>query len=312
MTLIVWFHDSPFAASLTGISISPAQRSSHEQASPILASPSISEKACSFASLEAPSFACKSAPTIPARTSWLPPLLPPLLFQLPDETKTTNRLPDPASSVTTPTRPLLRRCQSASTSIASSSFYSRTTASSDLTVSRQPSNISSRTFRTENSMRYGSPLTKEGVLRPEVPPIPEQWKTANRSLLPRIRPLRPSTRPGEPPQAFWQYGSQCDDSASWMTEVSATPERRDPSICHSTPQRNLTEGGLGTLSKCDGAACRWDSNPGQSRYMPTAPSPFANAKWIDLDDRIDRRGTKRSTTERECRGLDKKRQPQDC
>ena len=280
MTFVIWVHDSPFAASLTGISIYPAQRSSQEQTSPILASPSRSEKACSFASSEAPSFACKSAPVVPAHTSWLPPLL----FQVSDEITNTDRLPDSASSVITPTRPLLRKCQSASTSIASSSFYSRTTASSDLTVSRQPSSIVSR-----DSIREDSPLVqRDGAMKPEVPPIPEKWRTANRNLPPKFRPVRPGTRPGEPPQAFWQYGSQYDDSASWKTELSASTERRDPSIYHSTPQKVFAAGFLDKSRDNESAACRSLHDWNHSGCTPTAPSPFANAKWSDLDDRKDR------------------------
>ena len=221
---------------------------------------------------------------VPARTSFLPPLLPPLLFQVSDAATTTNRLPDPASSVITPTRPLLRRCQSASTSIASSSFYSRTTASSDLTMSRQPSSIASR-----DSIRYDSPLVKkEGALKPEVPPIPEKWRTANRNLSPKFRPLRPGTRPGEPPQAFWHYGSQYDDSASWKTEISASTGRRDPSIHLPTPQRILAPGVLDMSTDHESAACRSFNERKNNGCKPTAPSPFANAKWSDLDDRKDR------------------------
>lgn len=202
---------------------------------------------------------------------------------------TTNRLPDPASSVTAPTRPLLRRCQSASTSMASSSFYSRTTASSDRTLSRQPSSIGSRNFRTEDSIRYNPPPTKEeGILKPEVPPIPEKWRTANRNLPPKFRPLRPGTRPGEPPQAFWQYGSQYDDSGSWKTDLSASIETRDPSIYHSTPQRHFAAGDLATSTNHEGVACRSCHRRSHSGCKTTAPSPFANAKWSDLDDRIDR------------------------
>ena len=310
-SVAVCLSSEPFSASLTGISMVSAQPLSLDQHALKDEVKVASEKALSLTSSEASGYVCKAAPTVVARarTSWLPPLL----FQLPTSNTPLHTVAAPASSLATPTRPLLRRSQSTSTSVTSSSFYSRSTASSESTMSRQPNTIGSLNYSTEDFMTDGSPSSRFQIVpKPEVPPIPERWKAANRNLPPAVRPPRPSTRPGLPPPAFWKYEPQCDDSVSWKTGTTSR-ERRNPSIycppLSSPPHGNSSEGGIDTFSDRYVRARQSYESLRKDGGKQLTSRGHIDARWLELDDREDRRGTRQMKEKRESRTLVKKRQP---
>ena len=309
LSLALWLHHESFGASLTGVSTASAGHFSNEQ-DVIRASPAMSGKALSLASSEASSYVYQPAPIVAprARTSWLPPLL----FQRPTSTTPSYPVSTPASAITLPARPLVRRSQSTTTSVTSS-FYSRSAASSETTLPRQPCAIGATSYRSEDLTAYGSPSSRNGAIRkPEVPPIPEKWRTANRGLPPSVRPCRPSTRPGLPPPAFWQHNAQYDDSRSWMTENTTSTDRegrdppsyRHPIIASSLHSKYFADDVDEMLDRQIGPSRSYGGFGGGGSKQLASRGP-ANAQWLDLDDRADRR------KERERRTLVKKRQPRD-
>lgn len=316
LSMAVWLHNEPFAASLSGVCTASGRHCSNEQVG-VRASQVVSEKALSLASSEATSYGCRPTPTVAARarTSWLPPLL----FQLPANITSSYPLQTSASSIAAPTRPLIRRSQSTSASVTSSSFYSRSSASSDTTISHQPSAIGTTSYRAEDLSTYGPPSSKSQAFgKPEVPPIPEKWRTAGRGLPPAVRPSRPGTRPGLPPPTCWQYNAEYGDSSSWMTETtpSADRGRRDPStsrypIMYPAPGSNIFPGDVDGMLERRIGACRSSENLRRSGSTQAASKGLATAGWLDLDDRADRSFTKGKAKGKERRTLVKKRQPRD-
>ena len=298
---------NPYSASLTGIS-DTAKNEIHSarQGKANIIEP-LSEKDALFASHDSPNHEQKPAPAMAprARTSWLPPLS----FQLSSKAAPLESLPVSICSVTTPNRPLLRsQSTSTSTSTTQSSFYSRFTAESSFYL--HPGAVSSMTLGEDRAM-CDSPLDTAPAIRgPEVPPIPERWRTASRESRPAPRPG--NIRYGSPHADYWQYGTSPNTSTSWATTTTPTiSDKRDPSICrypifNTSPN---TASHLGSTVR----GSKSDTSKGQRSYEGLRkgegsrpfPSGSAPAKWLELDDREDHK----TKQKRRSRTLVKQRQP---
>lgn len=239
-----------------------------------------------------------------ARTS----LLPPLFFQLPTDPQPSESPPQPAFSVTAPTRPLLRRSQSTSTSMTSSPFFSRSTADSSLF----PQTSTSSSMGCRGTLATcGSPLNSvRSIESPDVPPIPEKWKATNRAVHSAPRPARLRPFPN-----YWQYGSSLDGSSSWVTATPSSSDKRDLSRCRLPSPPGSPKSSIRTESK---DSIILNDRVGRRRSYESlrkggACQPFSSAhtdaKWSGLDDREDPRSWKRPAKAKECRTLVKRRQP---
>lgn len=299
-------HKNPYAASLTGI-VPAYDMEIHPCGRPLM--DATSEKEPSFASCDPSSYKIETpTATIPrARTSWLPRLP----FQISADTSSPENLPAPVYSIETPTRPLLRRSQSSSTSKTSSSFYSRSTTESS--PSCEPSTTSPKHF-ADNIITYGSPISRyKPTYSPEVPPIPEKWQTTSRSL--HHSPHPASLRRGLPHAPYWKYESSPSESASWVTESPSGSEKRDHSNYRypilTTPPR-ITIRPESSTSRILGDRLELRTSY-ESLRKGGSHRPFFNdhihATWPDLDDREDPKSSKRRSKKRESRTLVKKRQP---
>lgn len=297
-------HKSPFSASLIGIS-ADAKKEIHSarQGKANIVEP-LSEKEVLFASHDFSNHEQKPAPAVAprARTSWLPPLS----FQLSSKAAPLESLPTSTCSVTAPSRPLLRS-PSTSTSTTTSSFYSSSAVESSFYL--HPSAISSMTFGEERAT-CNSPLnTAQPIGGPEVPPIPEKWRSASRESRPAHR--SGGIRYGLPHANYWQYGTSPNTSTSWVTTKPTIPEKRDPSICRY-PIINTSHATAGRLVSTDRRSKGDISNSQRSyeglrkgegsRPFPSGP---VQAKWLELDDREDCK----SKQKRRSRTLVKQRQP---
>ena len=298
-------HKKPYAASLTGI-VPTENKGLHSCDGPLI--DAACEKEPSFASCDPTSYkiAVASA-TIPhARTSWR---LPPLPFQVSTDRSAPKSLPSPIHSIETPSRPLLRRSQSSSTSKASSSFYGRSTTESG--SSCEPSTTSPKHF-ADNLSTYRSLLSRhQPTCSPEVPPIPEKW--ANRTFHQSPHPA--SLRRGLPHATYWKYESSPSISGSWATESPTGSEKRDPSICRypifAAPPRTPIRPESSTSRHLDDRIERrgsYESLRKGGSYQSFSIDHI-HANWSDLDDREDRNSTRQRPKKRQSRTLVKKRQP---
>ena len=299
-------HKKPYAASLTGI-VPAKDTEVHSYRRPVI--DETSEKEPSFTSCDPSSYKVEAeSVTIPrARISWLPPLP----FQISTDKSAPQRLPAPVHPIETPSRPLLRRSQSSSTSKTSSSLYSRSTTESSFFY--EPSTTSPTHFE-DNPINYSSPLSRHSpAYSPEVPPIPEKWKTANRTSHQSPHPA--SLRRGLPHATYWKYESSPSESGSWVAESPTGSEKRDPSICRypilPAPRRLQIHHESSTSKILD------DRMESRSSYESLRKGgsyrPFSNnhihVEWSNLDDREDPKSTKRRPKKGESRTLVKKRQP---
>ena len=312
ISISIWVHEEPFAASLSGVHTkNTAEEHFSWSADDTRRDSAVAKGVSTFETIELDGeFTLSIAPR--ARTSYLPQL-PPQLFQLPPKSMSIRNYKQPTSLSASINRPLLRRSQSPSTTTTSSSFYSRSTIYSDVDLSLHPYRSS---YQVEGLAPYKASASKlERWSRPEVPPIPNMFKTSNRHLLPPVRPLRPSARPGMPPAACWQYNSRNDDSRSWMTETTSYPDTSNPSICRSASISRTThspsDGEGGNFMRRD---VHQVSQPSYERLRKSGSQQqlFASdsrAQWSGLDDREDPRSAKRTLKKRESRTLVKKRQP---
>ena len=299
-------HKKPFAASLTGIF--PAEdKELHQYERPSMEA--TSEKEPSFVSCDPSSYKIEEAPVITPRTRTS--YLPRLPFQISTDTSVPESLPAPVFSIETPSRPLLRRSQSSSTSKTSPSLYCRSTTESSFSC--EPSTMSPMHF-ADNVNTYSSPLSRDQpTYSPEVPPIPAKWRTANRTLHQLPHPA--SLRRGLPHATYWKYESSPSDSTSWVTVSPTSSEKRDPSICRypiftAPPRIPIRPESSASRILDDRIEQR---NSYESLRKGGSYRPFFNhhlqATWSDLDDREDPKSTKRGPNKRESRTLVKKRQP---
>ena len=299
-------HKKPFAASLTGIF--PAEdRGLHPYGRPLM--DASSEKELCFVSCDPSSYKIEEALTTTPRTRTS--YLPRLPFQISADTSVPESLPAPVFSIETPSRPLLRRSHSSSTSKTSSSLYCRSTTESSFSC--EPTTMSPMHF-ADNVNTYSSPLSRyQPTYSPEVPPIPEKWRTANCTRHQSPHPA--SLRRGLPHTTYWKYESSPSESTSWVTVSPTSSEKRDPSICRypifTAPARIPIRPESSASRILDDRIEQRNSY--ESLRKGGSCRPFSNhhlhETWLDLDDREDPRSTKRGPKKRESRTLVKKRQP---
>lgn len=250
-----------------------------------------------------------------SRISWLPPLP----FQLPQPPRsilTSTSLP----SLDTPTQPLLTRSARTSTSLTSSSFYDRSTASSRFPHSCGQSTISLTSEQSRYGPRRDAPCRLVvAPSKPDVPPIPEKWKQANHGVYRYRPPLTRGSRPRPPSGGTFETPIRQDilmarttrSSTSWTDMSDST--KREPSFCRypilpTSPPKSK--------SPCKRTAMNQSSSPhsiyeGRNKAYGGATSLVSGpyAQWQDLDDRRDPKGKRRAARRRESRTLVKMRQP---
>ena len=302
-------HKKPYAASLTGI-VRAEDMELHWCGRPLM--DTTREKEPSIASCDPSSYKIEApSATMPrARISWLPRLP----FEIYAETSAPKSLPASVYSIETPSRPLLRRSESSSTSKTYSSLCSRSTI--ECSFSCEPSANSPKHF-ADNQITYNPPSSRHQSTSysPEVPPIPENWKTSNRNSNQSPHPA--SLRRGLPHAMYWKYESSPSESGSWVT-VTESPtgtEKRGPLMCRypnlPVPPRTPIRPERSTCRFLDDHIERrssYESLRKGGSYRPFSNDP-PHAKWSDLDDREDPKSIKRRPKKRESRTLVKKRQP---
>lgn len=223
-------------------------------------------------------------------------------------------------SLETPTRPLLICSAVSSPSIALSSFYSRSTSPSSLSITRPPSAMSSASEHSRYGRLQDSPgRTFMTSSKPDVPPIPWKWRPTAPGLHMVDRPSRPGFRANLPPAYFLEYASESQNlgcpalrgSTSWTETTDST--RREPSMCRypilpTTPTKRLTTNKSRIVRRQLKRRSSYESlRKGEGRRELT-PSCL-NTRLLDLDDRRDPRSKRRTAQRRESRTLVKKRQP---
>ena len=250
-----------------------------------------------------------------SRVSWLPPLP----FQLPRRPRSVLTSSSSLSSLDTPSRPLMRNV-TRSISLTSSSFYSRSTLSSNFPLSRQPSTISSASERSRYGPLRDSPRpTMTTPSNPEVPPIPERWKLTAPCPRSIDRPIRPGFRPRLPPAGFWEYTSEqqkcgfpaLGSTPSWTDMSDST--KREPSFCRYpilpiSPPKSITPDKDKAVSGRPSRRRSYEGlrkGEGDGNNLPS----HLNSRWLELDDRRDPKYKKQAAQRRESRTLVKKRQP---